>query len=195
MWFCPVEFCLVCGWKSWNVWRKITPPPNPDNFKNTWIIDVWKTNLMSLAILFHLLCAQYVSTLIYPSSGACNCVDELPHRSSCSQFVVCWSFCCGWYLVVFVLQASAWCWYHHTLFFFVIYSKFNKHYICPRQWTTDWRVQETSVSNYRMFALVNVFLLHKSVPISDYTATNGEVMYEYSHFLSYNQLTVWTKLP
>ena len=47
-------------------------------------------------------------TLVYPSSGACDCVDELPHRSSCSQFVVCWSFCCGWYLVVFVLQASAW---------------------------------------------------------------------------------------
>jgi len=46
-------------------------------------------------------------TLIYPSSGACDCVEELPHRSSCSQFVVCWSFCCGWYLVVFVLQAEA----------------------------------------------------------------------------------------
>ena len=29
-------------------------------------------------------------TLIYPSSGACDCVDELPHRSSCSQFIVCW---------------------------------------------------------------------------------------------------------
>ena len=23
-------------------------------------------------------------TLLYPSSGACDCVDELPHRSSCS---------------------------------------------------------------------------------------------------------------
>jgi len=46
-------------------------------------------------------------TLIYPSSGARDCVDELPHRSSGSQFVVCWSFCCGWYLVVFVLQAEA----------------------------------------------------------------------------------------
>ena len=23
-------------------------------------------------------------TLIYPSSGACDCVDELPHQSSCS---------------------------------------------------------------------------------------------------------------
>ena len=33
--------------------------------------------------------------------------DELPRQSSCPQFVVCWSFCCGWYLVVFVLQAEA----------------------------------------------------------------------------------------
>ena len=48
-------------------------------------------------------------TLIYPSSGACDCVDELPHRSSCSQFVVCWSFWCGRFLVVFVLQAEACC--------------------------------------------------------------------------------------
>ena len=31
-------------------------------------------------------------TLIYPSSGACDCVVELPHWSSCSQFVVCWRF-------------------------------------------------------------------------------------------------------
>ena len=31
-------------------------------------------------------------TLIYPSSGACDCVGELPHLSSCSQFVVCWRF-------------------------------------------------------------------------------------------------------
>ena len=45
-------------------------------------------------------------TLIYPSSGACDCVDELPHRSPCSQFVVCWWFCCGWLQVVFVLQAE-----------------------------------------------------------------------------------------
>ena len=31
-------------------------------------------------------------TLIYPSSGACDCVVELPHRLSGSQFVVCWRF-------------------------------------------------------------------------------------------------------
>ena len=29
--------------------------------------------------------------LIYPSSGACDCVVELP-RLSCSQFVACWRF-------------------------------------------------------------------------------------------------------
>ena len=31
-------------------------------------------------------------TVIYPSSGACDCVFELPHPPSCSQFVVCWRF-------------------------------------------------------------------------------------------------------
>ena len=31
-------------------------------------------------------------TLIYPSSGACDCAVELPHRSFCSQFVVYWRF-------------------------------------------------------------------------------------------------------
>ena len=31
-------------------------------------------------------------TLIYPSSGACDCSVELPHWSYCSWFDVCWSF-------------------------------------------------------------------------------------------------------
>jgi len=31
-------------------------------------------------------------TLIYPSSGACDCDVELPSRSFCSRFVVCWRF-------------------------------------------------------------------------------------------------------
>jgi len=31
-------------------------------------------------------------TLIYPSSGACDYSAELPHRSYCSWFDVCWSF-------------------------------------------------------------------------------------------------------
>ena len=71
------------------------------------IVHEWKTHLMSLAIYFTYYALNMFRTLIYPSSGASDCVDELPHRSSCSQFVVCWSFCCGWYLVVFVLQAEA----------------------------------------------------------------------------------------
>jgi len=33
-----------------------------------------------------------VRTLIYPSSGACDYAVELPHRSFCSRFVVCWRF-------------------------------------------------------------------------------------------------------
>jgi len=64
-------------------------------------------------------------TLIYPISGACDCAVELPHRSFCSRFVVCWKFgaaglecspCCrrcvleiwcGWVWVLSVLQAEA----------------------------------------------------------------------------------------
>jgi hypothetical protein len=40
-------------------------------------------------------------TLIYPSSGACDCSVELPHRSFFSRFVVCWRFGAS------VLQAAA----------------------------------------------------------------------------------------
>ena len=72
------------------------------------IVEERKPNLMSLAIFYFTYYAlNMFRTLIYPSLGACDCVDELPHRSSCSQFVVCWSFCCGWYMVVFVLQVEA----------------------------------------------------------------------------------------
>ena len=71
-------------------------------------VEEWKPNLMSLAIFYFTYYAlNMFRTLIYPSSGACDCVAELPPRSSCSQFVVCWSFCCGWYLVVFVLRVEA----------------------------------------------------------------------------------------
>ena len=45
-------------------------------------------------LLFHF--TSYVLnmfwTLIYPSSGACDCSVELPHWSYCSWFDVCWSF-------------------------------------------------------------------------------------------------------
>ena len=62
---------------------------------------------MSLVFYFTYYALNMFRTLIYPSSGACGCVDELPHLSSCSHFVLCWSFCCGSYLVVFVLQTEA----------------------------------------------------------------------------------------
>ena len=44
-------------------------------------------------------------TLIYPSSGACDCAVELPHPSFCSWFVVL-EIWCGWVSVVSVWQTS-----------------------------------------------------------------------------------------
>ena len=75
---------------------------------NVGTVEELKTNLMSLVIFisFNYLLNMF-RTLICPFSGACDCVDGLLHRSSCSQFVMCWSFCCGWYLVVSVLQVEA----------------------------------------------------------------------------------------
>ena len=74
---------------------------------------------MSLAMLFHLLCyfTSYVLnmfwTLICPSSGACDCVVELPHRSSCSHFVVCWRFgAAGFEWCSFCRLKHKTCWAH-----------------------------------------------------------------------------------
>ena len=55
------------------------------------IVEELKTNLMSLVIFyFTYYLLNLFRTLICPSSGACDCVDGLPHRLSCSLFVVCW---------------------------------------------------------------------------------------------------------
>jgi hypothetical protein len=58
------------------------------------IVEEWRPTWCHL--LFYEYFTSYVlnifRTLIYPSSEACDCVVELPHRSSCSHFVVCWSF-------------------------------------------------------------------------------------------------------
>ena len=72
-----------------------TPCKKLTNEKSTWC---------HLLFYFTYYALNMFRTLIYPPSGAWDCVDELPHRSSCSQFVVCCSFCCGWYLVVFVCR-------------------------------------------------------------------------------------------
>ena len=84
---------------------------------STWVIMPWnEPNILltnerptwcHLLFYFTYYVLNMFRTLIYPPSGACDCVDELPHPSSCSQFVVCCSFWCGWFLMVFVLQASA----------------------------------------------------------------------------------------
>jgi len=43
------------------------------------------------------MCSTCFGHIIYPSSGACDFAVELPHRSFCSWFVVCWRFgAAGW---------------------------------------------------------------------------------------------------
>ena len=55
------------------------------------IVDEWKTNLMSLAILFHLLCAQHVShiniSIFSLQASACktNNTQNQPHQISKTQ--------------------------------------------------------------------------------------------------------------
>ena len=83
--------------------------------------------------------------LIYPSSGACDCVDKLPHRSSCSQFVVCWSFWCGWVLVVFVLQAASACKTNTTKY----QPQQNSNTQRTENKTTDVVIHEHSRSSWR----------------------------------------------
>ena len=71
------------------------------------VVDEWKTNLMSLAILFHLLCAQHVSDInisIFRSLRLCCWITTSVVFFSLRSVLDIW---CGWYLVVFVLQASA----------------------------------------------------------------------------------------
>jgi len=54
------------------------------------IVEEKKTSFISLAILFHFLCAQHVSDVNI--SGALDYSVELPHWPYCSWFDVCWSF-------------------------------------------------------------------------------------------------------
>ena len=80
------------------------------------ILEEWKTNLMSLAILFHFLCAQHVLDINI------SIFRSLWLRCWITTSVVLFSVCCvletwcGWFWVVFVLQAEAQmpetCWAH-----------------------------------------------------------------------------------
>ena len=51
-----------------------------------------RTTWCHLLLFFTSYVLNVFRTLIYPSSGACDCVVELPHLSFCSHFVVCWRF-------------------------------------------------------------------------------------------------------
>ena len=70
------------------------------------LVKEWKTNLMSLAILFHFLCAQHVSDInisIIRSLRLCCWITTSVVFFSVRCVLEIW---CGWFWVVFVLQAE-----------------------------------------------------------------------------------------
>ena len=71
------------------------------------IVEEWKTNLMSLVILFHFLCAQHVSDInisIIRSLRLCCWITKSVVLFSVRCVL---EILCGWFWVVFVLQAEA----------------------------------------------------------------------------------------
>ena len=75
---------------------------------NIVIVEEWKTNLMLLAILFHFLCDQHVSDInisIIRSLRLCCWITTSVVLFSVRSVLEIW---CGWFWVVFVLQAEAW---------------------------------------------------------------------------------------
>ena len=71
------------------------------------VAEEWKTNLMSLAILFHFLCAQHASDInisIIRSLRLCCWITTSVVLFSFRCVLEIW---CGWVWVVFVLQAEA----------------------------------------------------------------------------------------
>ena len=71
------------------------------------IVEEWKINLMSLAILFHFLCAQHVSDInisVIRSLWLCCWITTSVVLFSVPCVLEIW---CGWFWVVFVLQAEA----------------------------------------------------------------------------------------
>ena len=79
------------------------------NHSKTWcnfMVEEWKTNLMSLAILFQLLCAQHVSDInisIIRSLRLCCWITTSVVLFSVRCVLEIW---CGWFWVVLVLQAE-----------------------------------------------------------------------------------------
>ena len=74
--------------------------------QTTWQVKEWKTNLMSLAILFHFLCAQYVSDInisVIRNLRLCCWITTSVVLFSVRCVLEIW---CSWFWVVFVLQAE-----------------------------------------------------------------------------------------
>jgi hypothetical protein len=92
------------------------------------ILEEWKINLKSLAILFHFLCAQHVSDInitIFRSLRLCYWITTSVVLFSVRCVLEIW---CGWFWVVFVLQ--------------LCFSLQNEHHLKPAalklQHTTNW---------------------------------------------------------
>jgi len=76
-------------------------------FNSEWLLKNKRPTWCHLLFYFTSYVLNMFRTLIYPSSGACDCAIELPHRSFCSWFDVCWRFGVVGFGVVSVLQAEA----------------------------------------------------------------------------------------
>ena len=105
------------------------------------IVDKWKTNLMSLAILFHLLCAQHVSDInisMFRSLRLCCWITTSVVLFSVRCVLEIW---CGWCWVVLVLQAEAQ----------LCFSLQNEHHSKPAapnlQHTTNWEQDDRCVNS------------------------------------------------
>ena len=70
-------------------------------------VEEWKTNLMSLAILFHFLCAQHVSEINIPIIRSLRLCCWLTTSVVLFSVRCVMEISCGWFWVVFVLQAEA----------------------------------------------------------------------------------------
>ena len=108
---------IQCGRPNYNVGVQTTmwvsklqcecPNYNVGVQTTIWV-EEWKTNLMSLAILFHFLCTQHVSDInifILRSLRLCCWITISVVLFSVRCVLEIW---CGWFWVVFVLQAAAW---------------------------------------------------------------------------------------
>ena len=78
---------------------------------NARIVEVWKTNLMSLDILFHFLCAQHVSDInisTFRSLRLCCWITTSVVLFSVRCVLEFW---CGWLLMMDILMSET-CWAH-----------------------------------------------------------------------------------